>query len=133
LLLFPQEGPSHIIDIYRELIKRRPGSIRGYVVPGNAWIDIGTPAAYLEVHKNILLDRRLPFLLEQEGSVYQGGGTQIEPEAVLKGFVSLGKNCLVERGVFLKNCVVWDTTKVKAGTRCENGVIDGDWQYSLSI
>ena len=133
--LIPQGKPSNIIDIYLELIKHKPGSIRGYVVSGNDWIDIGTPEAYLGVHKHILLERRLPFFLEQmpKGSVYQGERTRIEPGAMLEGFVSLGKHCLVERGVFLKNCVVWDNTKVKAGTSFNNGVIDGDWKYSLSV
>ncbi|HPD61082.1 MAG TPA: hypothetical protein PKV48_04910, partial [Thermodesulfobacteriota bacterium] len=121
--------------IYLELIKRNPGSIRGHVVPGDDWIDIGTPEAYLEVHKNILLDRRRPLFLEQipEGGIYHGEGTRIEPGAVLAGFVSLGKYCLVERGAFLKNCVVWDNTKVKTKTAFENGVIDGDWRYSLPV
>ena len=135
LNLIPVSGPSHIIDIYLELIKRQPGSIRGYVVAGDDWIDIGTPEAYLETHKNILLDRRMGLFGENvlAGNVYQGQGTRIAPGALLEGFVSLGEKCLVEKGAFLKNCVVWDNTKVKAGKRCENGVIDGDWQYSLSI
>jgi len=135
LNLIPVSGSSHIIDIYLELIKRQPGSIRGYVVSGDAWRDIGTPAAYLDAHKAILLDHRSGVFGENvpPGNVYHGQGTWIEPGAVLEGFVSLGEKCLVGKGAFLKNCVVWDNTKVKAGTRCENGVIDGDWQYSLSI
>jgi mannose-1-phosphate guanylyltransferase len=135
LNLIPVSGSSHIIDIYLELIKRQPGSIRGYVVSGDAWRDIGTLAAYLDAHKIILLDHRMGVFGDTvpAGNVYHGQGTWIEPGAVLEGFVSLGEKCLVEKGAFLKNCVVWDNTKVKAGTRCENGVIDGDWQYSLSI
>jgi len=135
LNLIPVRGTSHIIDIYLELIKRRPGSIRGYVVSGDEWRDIGTLDAYLDAHKTILLDRRMGVFGENvsAGNVYHGQGTRIEPGAVLEGFVSLGEKCRVEKGAFLKNCVVWDNTKVKTGTRCENGVIDGDWQYSLSI
>jgi len=135
LNLIPVRGPSDIIDIYLELIKCQPGSIRGYVVSGNVWRDIGTADAYLDAHKTILLDHRMGLFGENvsAGNVYQGQGTRIEPGVVLGGFVSLGEKCLVEKGAFLKNCVVWDNTKVKAGTRCENGVIDGYWQYSLSI
>ena len=135
LNLIPVSGPSHIIDIYRDLIKRQPGSIRGYVVSGDEWRDIGTLDAYLDAHKTILLDHRMGLFGENApaGNVYHGQGTRIEPGAVLEGFVSLGEKCLVEKGAFLKNCVVWDNTKVTAGTRCENGVIDGDWQYSLAI
>jgi mannose-1-phosphate guanylyltransferase len=135
LNLIPVSGPSHIIDIYLDLIKRQPGSIRGYVVSGEDWRDIGTPEGYLDAHKTILLDHRMGLFGENvpAENVYQGQGTRIEPGAVLEGFVSLGEKCLVEKGTFLKNCVVWDNTKVKAGTHCENGVIDGDWQYSLSI
>jgi mannose-1-phosphate guanylyltransferase len=133
-LISPGES-TDIIDCYLDLIKSKPGSIRGYMVAGDDWIDIGTPASYLEVHKDILLDRRLPFFSKQvtQGSVYCGGGTRIEQGAKLEGFVSLGKHCFVKSGAFLKNCVVWDNTIVKAGTSFENGVIDGDWKYSLSV
>ena len=135
LNLIPVSGPSHIIDIYLELINRQPGSIRGYVVSGDEWRDIGSVEAYLDAHKTIFLDHRMGLFGENApaGNVYHGQGTRIEPGAVLDGFVSLGEKCLVEKGAFLKNCVVWDNTVVKAGTRCENGVIDGDWQYSLAI
>ena len=136
LNLIPVSGPSHIIDIYLKLIKRQPGSIRGCVVSGDEWRDIGTLEAYLDAHKTILLGHRMGVFGDNTvpaGNVYQGQRTWIEPGAVLEGFVSLGEKCLVEKGAFLKNCVVWDNTKVKAGTRCENGVIDGNWQYSLSI
>lgn len=135
LNLIPVSGPSHIIDIYLELIKRQPGSIRGYVVSGDEWGDIGTLGAYLDAHKTILLDHRMGLFGDTvpAGNIYQGQGTRIEPGAVLEGFVSLGEKCLVEKRAFLKNCVVWDNTVVKAGTRCENGVIDGGWQYSLAV
>ncbi|WAC06237.1 MAG: NDP-sugar synthase [Thermodesulfobacteriota bacterium] len=135
LNIIPPGIPSNIIDIYLELIKRKPGSINGYVVSGDDWMDIGTPSAYLGVHKDILLGQRLPLFIDEmlDGSVYKGVGTRIEPGARLEGFVSLGNNCLVEREAFLKNCVVWDNTLVKAGASFDNGVIDGDWQYSLPV
>jgi len=129
----PPDIPSNIIDIYLQIIERYPGSIRGYLVSENNWMDIGTPQAYLEVHKKILLDRQ-PFFFDliPEGSIYQGRETRIEPGATLTGFVSLGNYCVVERGAVLKNCVVWDHTEVKSDTYLENGVIDGNCFFSLS-
>ncbi|MCX8011721.1 MAG: NDP-sugar synthase [Desulfobacterota bacterium] len=133
LKFIPQNIPSNIIETYLQLLEYYPGSIRGYLVSETEWMDIGTPQAYLEVHKKILFDRQ-PLSIEKIplGGIYRGEGTTIQPEAKLYGFVSLGNYCVVEKEVFLKNCVVWDNTRVKTGTCLENGVIDGNWLFSLS-
>ena len=130
----PRNRPSNIIDVYLDLLDRKPGSICGYVVQGNYWIDIGTPVSYLQVHQDVLLNEKtVAGLGEFQGKrVYRGAGTRVEAGAQLTGFMSLGNHCRVKKGVSLENCVVWDDTVVERGIRLKNGVIDGKWNYSIS-
>jgi len=130
----PRDGPSSIIDAYIDVIDRKPGSIRGYVVGENYWIDIGTPASYLQVHKDVLLNKRPVAGLGglQGKRVSRGRGTIVEIGAQLTGFVSLGSHCRVKKGAFIENCVVWDNTIVEREIQLSNGVIDGEWEYRIS-
>lgn len=127
----PRGEPSNIIDIYLDLIIRKPGSIKGYILQGKYWMDIGSPESYLHVHKDILLNGKLDLFPNEGSGIYKGSGSRIEAGAQLEGFISLGNNCVVEKEVFLKNCAIWDNTVVGKGTHLENGVIDGDWKYSI--
>jgi NDP-sugar pyrophosphorylase family protein len=66
---------------------------RGY------WIDIGTPAKYLEVHRDVL-DRRFPVALE---AAPRAGGwihacAQVAPEAILEPPFYVGRGCRVAPG-----------------------------------
>jgi NDP-sugar pyrophosphorylase family protein len=133
LAMLPPKGASNIIDLYLDLITRKPGSILGYVAQGKHWIDIGTPSSYLEVHGNILLHGQLSSLghASPGTGIYKGSGSVIEPGALLEGFVSLGRDCLVERGAVLRNSVIWDHTTVRMGERLEYGVQDGEWKYTI--
>ncbi|RLA93800.1 MAG: hypothetical protein DRG25_03835 [Deltaproteobacteria bacterium] len=129
----PRAEFSSIIDVYLNLLDQWPGCIQGYTVQGKYWIDIGTPTSYLQVHKDILLNGKtvLPLKRFQGMRVYKGVGTIIEPGGKLEGFVSVGKNCIIRKRAFLKNCVVWDNTEVKEGVYLENGVMDGEWKHSI--
>jgi NDP-sugar pyrophosphorylase family protein len=130
----PRNRPSSIIDTYLDLLDRKPGSICGYVAQGSYWIDVGTPASYLQVHRDALLNEKtMAGLGEFQGKeVYRGTGTEIEAGAQLTGFVSLGNRCRVKKGAHLENCVVWNDTVVEKETRLSNGVIDGKWTYNIS-
>ena len=129
----PRNEPSSIIDVYLEMLDRKPGCLCGYVVPGNYWIDIGTPASYLQIHQDILLNEKTVVGTDnrQEKGVYRGMGTTVEVGAQLAGFVSLGNHCRIKRGACLENCVVWDDTVLGTGMRVSNSVIDGKWNYRI--
>ncbi len=132
--LIPATIPYSIVDLYLDLIESRPGSICGYVPQDAYWIDVGTPAAYLQIHQDILVHRKVPLLEKQPHlhGIYQTTGSIVEPGAKLEGFVCLGKNCRVAKNAFLKNCVVWDNSTVPSETHFENGVIDGNWSCQVS-
>jgi len=130
----PRNGPSSIIDVYLEVLDCKPGSIRGYLVEDNYWIDIGTPASYLQIHQDVLLNEKTVAGLSafQGKKVFWGHETRVDSGAQLSGFVSLGSHCRVKEGAFLENCVVWDHTVVEREIHLRNGVIDGQWKYRIS-
>lgn len=133
LNLIPPNKPFDIIHAYLDLIQRRPGSVAGLLFEKTYWIDIGTPVAYLEAHRDILIDKKpISRSFIQQGTTYIGKRSVIEGGAHLEGFVSLGTDCLVKKNAFLKNCVVWNNTVVENDTALESGVIDGSWKYSIA-
>jgi mannose-1-phosphate guanylyltransferase len=132
--LIPDTISYNIIDLYLNLIESKPDSICGYVPEDAYWIDVGTPAAYLQLHRDILIHGKVPLPDANVPSrgTYQGPDSRIESGAHLEGFISLGRNCHIAKNVHLENCVVWDNSVVLPGTRCNNGVIDGNWIYRFT-
>jgi len=124
---------DNIIEVYLDLIKKKSGSVLGYDVKGTYWIDIGTPSSYLQAHHDILVNGKMNQLSKKnrQTSLHMEIGSIIETGARLEGFVSLGRDCLVKKNTFLKNCVVWNNSVVEEGTCLENGVIDGPWKYRI--
>jgi mannose-1-phosphate guanylyltransferase len=72
---------------------------------GAYWMDIGTPAKYIQAHAD-LLTGRLKYHLEPEGEllhegVWAGEGTFVHAGARVTGPVVMGRNCQVEEGAFI--------------------------------
>jgi NDP-sugar pyrophosphorylase family protein len=103
---------------------------RGY------WVDIGTPAKYLQVHRDIL-NRRFPVSLDGErradgvahptarisedalldGHFYVGPGCEVEGGARLGPDAVLVADVRVRAGAYLRDSVLW--SGVEAGPGCE--------------
>ncbi len=76
-----------------------------YGFPSDAyWLDIGTPAKYLQAHHDIL-DRLLPFDFSGEEvfpGVWAEEGTVIEEGALVSGPCCLGRGCHVSSGAVIR-------------------------------
>ncbi len=110
----PRQGFFHIIDLYRELASR--GRIGCCRVDGNLWRDIGTPADYLDLHRELLAERG--WLIDPTA--------RVAADAVLAGWGSIGAGARVGAGAQLRDAVVWDTAAVAAHTVCTGGILTGD-------
>jgi mannose-1-phosphate guanylyltransferase len=109
------------------------------------WIDIGTPAKYLQAQSD-LLTGALANGIEPEGElfagrVWAGQGTFIHSGASLVGPLVLGKRCLIEEGASisgpavlgddchvakdarLERLVAWRGVAFETGSRCSDCVI----------
>jgi mannose-1-phosphate guanylyltransferase len=121
----PRRGYGNIIDTYIELMHSRKGSIRGYVVKSHQWRHISTVLDYFEIHHEILMEKR-PILWGKPlfpQPFHIGEGSKIEEGVELKGFVSAGRDCLIKRGAFLENCIIWDGMTVEEGEVLKNAII----------
>jgi NDP-sugar pyrophosphorylase family protein len=92
---------------------------RGY------WIDIGTPAKYLQVHRDILRGR-FPVALQADAE--RGGfvapGARIAPQAELEAPFYVGPGCEVEAGARLgPDAVLVADVRVRAGASVKDSVL----------
>ncbi len=98
-----------------------------YGFPSDAyWMDIGTPAKYLQAHYDILR-RRIPFEFEGEcikPSVWVGEGTEIHPEASVFGPTVIGPGCRIEaHATVSSNCVLGPGCRIGEGCHLEGAVL----------
>jgi mannose-1-phosphate guanylyltransferase / phosphomannomutase len=78
------------------------GRIFGYVA-SSYWEDVGTTAAYLKAHEDIL-DGRVDVDIagfEVQPGVWQGKGSSVDPSVRLQTPIFIGENCTIDRGVEL--------------------------------
>ncbi|HUP28271.1 MAG TPA: NDP-sugar synthase [Chloroflexia bacterium] len=92
---------------------------------GAYWMDIGTPAKYLQAHADLLAER-LKYYIQPEGElfasrVWAGEGTVIDEGARLTGPVVVGKNCHIGEGAAISGPVVLgDNCNVAANAELHN-------------
>ena len=107
-------------------------------VPADAyWIDIGTPARYLQVHRDMLAGRvrgldlkalrgasnsDLATHAEVDGLSVIGDGCTIKPGAQVVNSV-LGEGVHVEEKARVENSVVWPHTRIGSGAQVSGAVV----------
>jgi mannose-1-phosphate guanylyltransferase len=100
------------------------------------WIDIGTPAKYLEVHHDILAGRfaskRIPgSALDRStlpANVLVDGKSILDAEVTVRSGVRIqnsviGRNCKIEEGAQIVDSVVWAGTTIDANARVEGSIV----------
>jgi NDP-sugar pyrophosphorylase family protein len=99
------------------------------------WMDIGTPARYLQAHHDLLADRvgrihiknrrgnfDLATVAEIDELSMVGDDCTIKPGAQIINSV-LGAGCFIEEKARVENSVVWAHTRIGAGAHVSNAVI----------
>jgi NDP-sugar pyrophosphorylase family protein/aminoglycoside/choline kinase family phosphotransferase len=129
LSYLPTVGYSSLVDGLLQAIKDRPGAVRGFAPASVFWNDLGTVGRYLDAHAHLLSTHGSPplGLGLGRGSVYRSESVEVAPDAVLKGFVSLGRYARVEPGARLRDCVVLDGGLAQAGGAYCRAVIGRGW------
>jgi NDP-sugar pyrophosphorylase family protein len=114
------------------------------------WLDIGTPARYLQAHDDLLNRRIKSFRVERpqfakingDGEVRVDALSVIDPSCTLKPGVEivnsvLGPNCVIEERARIENSVLWSGARVgqaavirrslvgKSGIIGRNAVVEG--------
>ena len=117
------------------------------------WIDIGTPASYMQAHRDLMAGRCAagPFRETAAGSVYRGARCRIAAGAELAGPCFLGNGCVVEEGAriggesvigagciigpraVVERSIVWENTVVEAGAVVREAILGAACQVAAGV
>lgn len=117
----PADRFHHIIDLYRELAPQ--GRIGFCRVDWARWRDIGTPADYLDLHRELLAGQA-GWLIEP--------GARIGAGVVLEDWGCIGAGAVIGAGARLCRSVVWDRAEVAAGSVLVDRIVTGDSQIDAA-
>lgn len=120
-LEFLPAGRSGVVDAWVKAAASGRG-IGTLDVTGSYWADIGSPGAYAAaVFEALKLDGE---------TLYFNPGAEGCADAMLNGYVAVEKECVVRRGVSLRNCIVLPGSMPETGFH-ENCIIGPDFHVSF--
>ncbi len=139
--LIPADRP---VSIEREVFPRlvEEGGVHGVALPGY-WLDIGTPEAYLQAHRDVLERNFVTELGEGLGSdytlvaegaevapsarlvppVYVGAGARIGANARIGSLAVVGAGAVVGEGAAVESAIVGAGASVGAGTTVVGSIV----------
>ena len=101
---------------------------------GGYWLDMGTPAKYLQAHADLLSgalgDVPAPGATEGPEGVWTQGSVDVDPAARLGGPVLLGSGSRIEAGAAVSASVIGPGVVIGAGARLERSVVLAGAQVS---
>ena len=136
VLDFIPAGESYSFEygLFPDLL-RRGEPFYAHIPSETYWIDIGTPARYLQAHHDLLANRvsrlritsrrgdfDLATIAEIDETSIIADGCTIKPGAQIIKSV-LGQGCYIEEKASIENSVIWPHTRIGAGARVSNAVI----------
>jgi len=128
-----EEHYSFEYGLFPDLLKRKE-AFYAYVTSAY-WLDIGTPARYLQAHHDLLDDKLASYRIPPrergdkiDKSVQIDEKSLIDPSTVIKsGSVIvdsvIGPNCFIEEKVVIEDSVVLSGTRLGHGVELKNAVI----------
>lgn len=127
------ENSSFEYNIFPEVLKQGK-RIYGFILDGNYWRDLGTPASYLKAHHDFL-DGKIKGLENSktanadvataaviDKSSIIGEGCIVKPNARIIRSV-LGPGVHVEEKAVIENSVIWSHTRVSSSAEIINAII----------
>ncbi|MCP9486608.1 MAG: NDP-sugar synthase [Gaiellaceae bacterium MAG52_C11] len=119
--------PGRAVSIEREVFPRLvdEGALSGICLPGY-WLDIGTPDAYLQAHRDVLERNFVSDLGERLGGDYTlvEEGAHVDPAARLVPPVFVGAGAVVEAGARLGSlAVIGAGARIGAGVEIDSSVV----------
>lgn len=128
------ENYSFEYNLFPSLLERRE-QFYAHIPPRTYWMDIGTPARYLQAHMDLLANRVGRIHIKSRRGDFEsatiaeldelsmiGDGCVIKPGAQIINSV-LGANCYIEEKARVENSVIWSHTRIGAGAQVQSAVI----------
>jgi len=130
----PEYGPYSIVDAWLEAL-RAGEKISGLVCSSEQWplwMDLGTPAAYLEAHRllknfrpSYITDNGCPLGVESSWPQAIHPTAKIHSTAKLEGLVVAGPDAVVGEGVSLQDSILWPGAVIEPGAYLEGSIVQG--------
>lgn len=120
----PSEGSYSVIDAL--IAAMRAGHrVAGMLVEEGLWIDLGTPAAYLEAHRILATGSRPAYIAEAGWPAPIHPEARIFPGAVLGGTVAVGSGAVIGKNARIRDSVIWPGAIIGADAVIEDCVVSG--------
>ena len=93
------------------------------VVDRGYWLDLGTPLAFVQGSRDLVLGTAPSPAVRQTGPFLALEGADIAADALLVGGTAIGRNVRVHQGVRIDGSVVFDGASIGAGSMITNSII----------
>jgi mannose-1-phosphate guanylyltransferase len=97
-------------------------TIMGYV-EGAYWLDVGTPAAFVQGACDLVSGRMVSPAVTPSGDAFVSGGAVVATDAVLSGGTTVGVGVVVEAGATVTSSVLFDGAVIEQGARVSRSVV----------
>ena len=90
------------------------------------WSDIGTVEQYIQSTRDLfenLYEINHSGIIQTDRGSYIKDNSHISSSAILLGYNTIGKNCIIGKNVVLKDCIIWDDVEIKDNLVLKNCVI----------
>lgn len=121
LKFLPAEGFASIIAAYEKAMQRGH-RVKGVCLDDAYWADIGTPAQYIEAHREI----RNAWYGHHRGAILFNPDAEATSRlrgAQVSGFATAGQGVSSGKGTILNNAVLWDGARVGQGVTVSNAIV----------
>ncbi|MFE9745121.1 sugar phosphate nucleotidyltransferase [Saccharothrix saharensis] len=96
--------------------------VQGYV-DASYWLDLGTPAAFVQGSADLVRGIAPTAALALQGDAVVLDGAEVDESAVVTGGATIGANCTVAAGAVVDGSVLFDGAVVGEGARVERSVL----------
>jgi NDP-sugar pyrophosphorylase family protein len=100
------------------------GKIGGLVMNDGKWFNIGSRAAYLDVHRTILREQWAPqYIKLREWPERVAKTATVDPSAQIRGCSVVGENCRVGAGAILEDTILWPGAQIASKSRLRGCIV----------
>lgn len=124
-----------IVDAYEKCILSRKSNVIGISPDDTFWYDIGTPDAYLEVHRKVrnCYKQHLPGGNYYDPAFDKNDKSLNKSSITTKGFVFVGKNVSVGSSAHIENSVILDRAVIGKKAVLKNVILAPETRVSGNV